>query len=74
MGYGALTLGAYGLGLSSSIVLAGLVLIPSGRSTRLIAWLAVREEALHIMQGLAVAFMGALSVSWFLLRHVTPAP
>ena len=73
MGYGALTLGAYGLGLSSSIVLAGLVLIPSGRSTRLIAWLADREEALHIVQGLAFAFMGALSVSWFLLRHVTPA-
>jgi len=73
MGYGALTLGAYGFGLSSSLVLAGLVLIPAGRSTRLMAWLADREEALHIVQGIAFAFMGALSVSWFLLRHVTPA-
>ena len=73
MGAGALTLGAYGLGLSSSLVLAALVLFPAGRSTRLMAWLADREEALHIVQGLAFAFMGALSLSWFLLRHVTPA-
>jgi cytochrome c biogenesis protein CcdA len=73
IGYGALTLGAYGLGLSSSLVLAGLALMPAGRSTRLLAWLADREEALHIVQGIAFAFMGALSVSWFLLRHVTPA-
>jgi hypothetical protein len=73
VGYGALTLGAYGFGLSSSLVLAGLVLIPAGRSTRLMAWLADREEALHIVQGLAFALMGALSVSWFLLRFVIPA-
>lgn len=73
MGAGALTLGAYGLGLSSSLVLAALVLFPAGRSTRLMAWLADREQALHIVQGLAFAFMGALSLSWFLLRHVTPA-
>jgi hypothetical protein len=37
------------------------------------AWLADREEAVHIVQGLAFTFMGALAVSWFLLRHVTPA-
>lgn len=73
MGAGALTLGAYGLGLSSSLVLAALVLFPAGRSTRLMAWLADREQTLHIVQGLAFAFMGALSLSWFLLRHVTPA-
>jgi cytochrome c biogenesis protein CcdA len=73
MGYGALTLGAYGLGLSSSLVVAGLILIPSGRLTRLMAWLADRDEAVHIVQGLAFTFMGALSVSWFLLRHITPA-
>jgi hypothetical protein len=73
MGHGALTLGAYGFGLSSSLVLAGLILIPAGRSTRLMAWLAEREEALHIVQGLAFAFMGALSVSWFLLRFVVPS-
>jgi cytochrome c biogenesis protein CcdA len=73
MGYGALTLGAYGLGLSSSLVLAGLVLAPARRSTRLLGWLSDREETLHIVQGVAFAFMGALSVSWFVLRHVTPA-
>lgn len=73
MSYGALTLGAYGFGLSSSLVLAGLILIPAGRSRRLMAWLAERDEALHIVQGLAFAVMGALSVSWFLLRFVIPA-
>jgi sulfite exporter TauE/SafE len=72
MAYGALVLGAYGLGLSSSIVLAGLVLIPAGRSTRLVAWLTGRQEAFHIVQGLAFAGMGALSVSWFALRYVHP--
>jgi sulfite exporter TauE/SafE len=72
IGYGALTLGAYGLGLSSSLVLTALALIPAGRSTRLMAWLADREELLHIVQGMAFAFMGAVTVSWFLLRHVTP--
>jgi cytochrome c biogenesis protein CcdA len=73
MGAGALTLGAYGLGLSSSLVLAGLILMPAGHSTRLIAWLAEREEALHIIQGVAFAMMGSLSISWFLLRFVVPA-
>ena len=73
MGAGALTLGAYGFGLSSSLVVAALVLIPAGRSARLMAWLSEREETLHIIQGVAFAFMGAVSVSWFLLRFVVPA-
>ena len=73
MGAGALTLGAYGFGLSSSLVVAALVLIPAGRSARLMAWLSERAETLHIIQGVAFAFMGALSVSWFLLRFVVPA-
>jgi hypothetical protein len=73
VGAGALTLGAYGFGLSSSLVVAALVLIPAGRSARLMAWLSEREETLHIIQGVAFAFMGALSVSWFLLRFVVPA-
>ena len=73
MGAGALTLGAYGFGLSSSLVVAALVLIPAGRSARLMAWLSEREETLHIIQGVVFAFMGALSVSWFLLRFVVPA-
>ena len=73
VGYGALILGAYGFGLSSSLVLAALILLPAGCSDRLMAWLAKREETLHVVQGIAFAFMGAMSVSWFLLRHVTPA-
>ena len=73
IGAGALTLGAYGFGLSSSLVVAALVLLPAGRSARLVTWLSSRAEALHITQGVAFAFMGALSVSWFLLRFVVPA-
>ncbi|HZO25201.1 MAG TPA: hypothetical protein VFH48_04320 [Chloroflexota bacterium] len=73
MGYGALTLGAYGLGLSGSLVVAALILMPAGRSTRLTGWLADRAEGLHIVQGLAFAFMGAVSVGFYVLRHVTPA-
>ena len=72
MGYGALTLAAYGLGLSSSLVVAGLLLIPAGRLSRLMGWLSDREEGLHIVQGMAFAFMGALAVGWFVLRHITP--
>lgn len=72
VGAGALALGAYGLGLSLSIVLAGLALLPAGRSERLVGWLAERQEAFRIVQGLAFVGMGALSVSWFLLRYVPP--
>jgi hypothetical protein len=52
---------------------AALGLIPAGRAARLVAWLSRRGETLHIIQGVAFAFMGALSVSWFLLRFVVPA-
>ena len=72
VGAGALTLGAYGLGLSGSLVVAALILMPAGRSTRLTNWLAGREEGLHLLQGLAFAFMGAVSVGFYVLRHVTP--
>jgi cytochrome c biogenesis protein CcdA len=72
VGYGALTLGAYGLGLSGSLVAASLVLMPAGRSARLFDWLSEREGALHIVQGVAFAIMGAMTLSWFLLRFVNP--
>ena len=72
MGYGALALGAYGLGLSSSLVIAALLLIPAGRSRRLMAWFGERQEALHVLQGFSFAFMGAMSVAWFTLRYVVP--
>jgi len=69
MAYGALALGAYGFGLSSSIALAGLVLLPTSRSARLVSWLGERQEAFHIVQGIAFAVMGALSLAFFWLRY-----
>jgi cytochrome c biogenesis protein CcdA len=68
--YGALALGAYGLGLTASIAVAGLVLLPAGRLARLSAWLAGREEAFHLVQGFVLALVGAMSVAffWFIYR------
>jgi sulfite exporter TauE/SafE len=43
MAYGALALGAYGLGLATSIALGGLALLPASRSARLAGWLADRQ-------------------------------
>ena len=42
--YGALALGAYGLGLASTVALGGLVLMRASRAARFNAWLAAREE------------------------------
>ena len=70
--YGALALGAYGLGQASSIALAGLILRPAGRGARFGAWLARHEEGFHLVQGLAFAVLGALTVSFFWLRYTIP--
>jgi cytochrome c biogenesis protein CcdA len=70
--YGALALGAYGLGLATSVALAGLILRPAGRAARFNTWLASREEAFHLVQGLIFAFLGALTVSFFWLRYAIP--
>jgi cytochrome c biogenesis protein CcdA len=67
--YGALALGAYGLGLAISIAVVGLVLLPTGRSTRLANWLGERQEAFHVVQGVAFAVMGAISLTFFLVRY-----
>jgi cytochrome c biogenesis protein CcdA len=67
--YGALALGAYGAGLASSIGLVGFALLPASRSTRLLGWLGEQREALHIVQGLVLAAMGALSVVYYWLIY-----
>jgi cytochrome c biogenesis protein CcdA len=76
MAYGALTLGAYGLGLAVSIALGGLALLPASRSTRLMSWLADRQQAFHVVQGVVFALMGALSLTYFGLiygKFIPPA-
>src|SRR5919199_4936137 len=70
--YGALVLGAYGLGLAASVVLSGLVLLPANRAARLNRWLAAHEEAFHFVQGVVFAFLGALTASFFWLRYAIP--
>jgi cytochrome c biogenesis protein CcdA len=70
--YGALALGAYGLGLAVSIALAGLVLLPAGRAARLNAWLAARQEGFHLVQGFILALVGAMSVAFFWLVYKVP--
>ena len=74
MAYGALVLGAYGLGLAASVALSGLVLLPANRAARLNRWLAAHEEAFHFVQGLVFAVLGALTASFFYLRYAIPPP
>ena len=70
--YGALALGAYGLGLATSVALGGFILLPVSRVTRLNAWLAAREDGFHLVQGLVFAVFGALAVAFFWLRYTIP--
>jgi cytochrome c biogenesis protein CcdA len=72
MAYGALALGAYGLGLAVSVALAGLILRPASRAVRVNVWLATHEEGFHLVQGLVFAALGALTVSFFWLRYTIP--
>ena len=70
--YGALALGAYGLGLATSIALLGLILRPVGRAARFGTWMASHEDAFHLVQGLVFAVLGAITVSFFWLRYTIP--
>jgi len=72
MAYGALALGAYGLGLAASIALAGFLLLPASRGVRFGTWLAARAEGFHVIQGVVFAVLGALTVSFWWLRYVAP--
>ena len=70
--YGALALGAYGLGLATSVALGGFILLPVSRLARFNAWLAAREDAFHLVQGLVFAVFGAVAVAFFWLRYTIP--
>ncbi|HEX2054820.1 MAG TPA: cytochrome c biogenesis protein CcdA [Actinomycetota bacterium] len=70
--YGALALGAYGLGLATSVALGGFILLPVSRLGRFNAWLAAREETFHLVQGLVFAVFGAVAVAFFWLRYTIP--
>jgi cytochrome c biogenesis protein CcdA len=72
IGYGVVALAAYGVGLASPIALGGFGLLPAGRSTRVLAWLESRREAIHIAQGILLAFLGALTVAFFWVRYAIP--
>jgi len=72
MAYGALVLGAYGLGLAAAIALCGFVLVPASRGARFSAWLAAHAEGFHLIQGVVFAVLGALSVSFWWLRYTVP--
>jgi cytochrome c biogenesis protein CcdA len=70
--YGALALGAYGLGLASTVALGGLVLMRASRAARFNTWLATREETFHLVQGVVFAALGAFAVSFFWLKYTIP--
>ena len=70
--YGALALGAYGLGMAASVAVGGLILLPASRAARVRAWLMSRREAFHLVQGLVFAVVGAMSVAFFWLRYAVP--
>ena len=72
MAYGALVLGAYGLGLAAAIAVCGFVLLPASRGARLSVWLAARAEGFHIIQGVVFAVLGAMSVAFWWLRYTVP--
>ena len=72
MAYGALAMAAYGVGLAIPIVLGGLVLSPTGRSGRLMSWLADRQHVFHLIQGVLFAISGAMVVAFFWLRYAIP--
>ena len=66
--YGSLALGAYGMGMALSIALTALGLRQANRSPGLVSWLATRQEALHVLQGVAFAFFGAVPIWFFWAR------
>ena len=73
MAYGALALGAYGIGLALPIVLGGLAMVPANRSARLMGWMKAKRESIHIAQGVLLAFLGALVMAFFWIRYGIPS-
>jgi cytochrome c biogenesis protein CcdA len=70
--YGALTLGAYGLGLAASTALIGLFLTSASRAARFNRWLATHEDGFHLFQGLVFAVLGAMTAAFFWVRYAIP--
>jgi len=70
--YGAVALAVYGIGLASPIALGGFGLLPAGRSTRLLGWLETNREAIHLAQGVLLAFLGAVTAAFFWVRYAIP--
>lgn len=70
--YGALALGAYGLGLATTVALGGVILLPASRAARFNTWLAAREDTFHLVQGLVFAAFGAMAVAFFWLKYTIP--
>jgi cytochrome c biogenesis protein CcdA len=70
--YGALALGAYGLGLASTVALSGLLLMRASHAAHFKAWLAAREDTFHLIQGVVFAALGAMAVSFFWLKYTVP--
>ncbi len=60
--YGSLALGTYGVGMALAIALTALGVLQASRSERLVRWLAARREAIHVAQGFAFAFLGAVPI------------
>jgi cytochrome c biogenesis protein CcdA len=66
--YGVLAMAAYGAGMALSIALTALGVLQMSRSPRFMTWLAARQEAIHIAQGVVFAFLGAIPVWFFWAR------
>jgi cytochrome c biogenesis protein CcdA len=73
VGYGALALGVYGLGLAAPVALGGLAVLPANRSARVVAWVRARADAVQLVQGAAFAFVGAAVLAYFWVRYTVPA-
>jgi cytochrome c biogenesis protein CcdA len=71
--YGAVALGAYGIGLAIPVALGGRVLAVPARSARLVDWLTTREEGLRLAQGTLLALLGTTVLAYFWFRYAVPS-
>jgi len=71
--YGAVALGAYGIGLAIPVVLGGRILAVPTRSARLVGWLSTREEGLRLAQGVSLALLGTMVLTYFWFRYAVPS-
>jgi hypothetical protein len=55
------------------IALGGLAVLPATRSARVVAWARARHDAIHLVQGVVFALVGAAVVAFFWVRYAVPA-